>query len=289
MLKYYSYYSVGGYKDMYLGSSETAEERTYYLPLIDFWKEQVANGDKKNEKRLIESEKVKKIAILSADESFGLPEDAAPMFSHGAYKLIYKVADTGEGMFAIRDITCDTKDENGRSIPFLLAVVADTEADRNTLECIAAYAAMHLSSFCETLSHLFEYDPQFNGLAFRIGQMNKLMKKVKTERKSDVESIEGVVNLHKTAQGQVGLLLVPKGITPEKAAEEQNVGQKSGRILPIGSIVPLDNPEEARRLREMAVTIAQKKKRIRIALTIGGVGIALIALITWIIAERSRV
>lgn len=289
MLKYYSYYSVGGYKDMYLGSSETAEERTYYLPLIDFWKEQVANGDKKNEKRLIESEKVKKIAILSADESLGLPEEASSMFSHGAYKLIYKVADTGEGIFAIRDITCDTKDENGRSIPFLLAVVADTEADRNTLECIAAYAAMHLSSFCETLSHFFEYDPQFNGLAFRIGQMNELMNKAKAEGKGDVESIEGVVNLHETAQGQVGLLLVPKGITPEKAAEEQNAGQKSGRILPIGSIVPLDNPEEARRLREMAVTIAQKKKRIRIALTIGGVGIALIALITWIIAERSRV
>ncbi|MEY8486109.1 hypothetical protein [uncultured Parabacteroides sp.] len=289
MLKYYSYYSVGGYKDMYLGNSETSEERTYYLPLLDIWKEQVANGDKKNEIRLIESEKVKKIAILTADESFGLPEDAAPLFSHGAYKLIYKVANTGEGIFAIRDISCETKDENGRSIPFLLAVVADTKTDRNTLECIAAYAAMHLSSFCETLSYLFEYDPKFNGLAFRIDKMNELIKKAIAEGKGDVESIEGMINLHETAQGQVGLLLMPKGITPEKAAEEQNAGLKSKRIIPISSIVPLDNPEEARRLREMAETIAQKKRKIRMALTIGGVGIVLIALITWLIAERSRV
>ena len=34
MLKYYSYYSIGGYKDLYLGTSEMMEPFTYYLPLL---------------------------------------------------------------------------------------------------------------------------------------------------------------------------------------------------------------------------------------------------------------
>ena len=32
MIKYFAYYSVGGYKDMYLGNSELNEEYTYYSP-----------------------------------------------------------------------------------------------------------------------------------------------------------------------------------------------------------------------------------------------------------------
>ena len=34
MLRYYSYYSVGGYKDFILGTSEDKQEATYYLPLL---------------------------------------------------------------------------------------------------------------------------------------------------------------------------------------------------------------------------------------------------------------
>ena len=35
MIHYYTYYSVGGYKDMYLGSEASEVERAYYLPLLD--------------------------------------------------------------------------------------------------------------------------------------------------------------------------------------------------------------------------------------------------------------
>ena len=31
MLRYYSYYSVGGYKDFFLGDSDNKAENTYYI------------------------------------------------------------------------------------------------------------------------------------------------------------------------------------------------------------------------------------------------------------------
>ena len=34
MLRYYSYYSVGGYKDFILGTNQSGVEATYYLPLL---------------------------------------------------------------------------------------------------------------------------------------------------------------------------------------------------------------------------------------------------------------
>lgn len=37
MLRYYSYYSVGGYKDFYLGSNADQFEASYYLSLLPVW------------------------------------------------------------------------------------------------------------------------------------------------------------------------------------------------------------------------------------------------------------
>ena len=37
MLRYYSYYSVGGYKDFYLGSNADQFDASYYLSLLPVW------------------------------------------------------------------------------------------------------------------------------------------------------------------------------------------------------------------------------------------------------------
>lgn len=280
MLKYYSYFSVGGYKDMYLGNSGMTESDTYYLPLLDIWKEQVANGNNKNATRLTEAEKVKLIPILTADESYGLPDEAAPLFSHGAYKLLHKVASTSEGLFAIRDIPCAMKDDNGRSIPFLLVVVADTDSDRKQLECIAAYAASHLASFCSATSHFFGYDPKFNGVVFHLGRMNELMEKAAAESTGEVETVGGLLNLRDTAPGETGLLLMPDGISRERAVKEQKISLRKGRIIPVSSIIPIDDADAAKRIRTITATATRNRRIAQIAAG-AGISAVIIALIIW--------
>ena len=47
MLHFYTYYSVGGYKDMYLGNSGMTDvAQTYYLPLLPSMKQKADSGDK---------------------------------------------------------------------------------------------------------------------------------------------------------------------------------------------------------------------------------------------------
>ena len=43
MLSYYSYYSIGGYKDLFLGTNNNKEEATYYLPLLPVLEERAKN------------------------------------------------------------------------------------------------------------------------------------------------------------------------------------------------------------------------------------------------------
>ena len=83
MLKYYSYYNVGGYKDMFLGDSSMKSTETHYLPLLSIWKKKAASGDPEAEAKVKLNENLSKIQILSSKDNFGLPEEATLMFSHG--------------------------------------------------------------------------------------------------------------------------------------------------------------------------------------------------------------
>lgn len=160
MLKYYSYYNVGGYKDMFLGDSTMKDTETYYLPLLSIWKKKTAAGDAEAEAKVKLTESLPKIQLLSTKENFGLPEEATPMFSHGGYKVMYTLNAKGESIFAIRDVESDSKDESGRTIPFLLVIVGTTETDAKTLEKVSAYACSHMESFSNELADLFYYDAE---------------------------------------------------------------------------------------------------------------------------------
>ena len=54
MLRYYSYYSVGGYKDFILGTSEDKQEATYYLPLLPVLEERAKTDEDAAKQRLQE-------------------------------------------------------------------------------------------------------------------------------------------------------------------------------------------------------------------------------------------
>lgn len=243
MLKYYSYYNVGGYKDMFLGDSSMNVQETYYLPLLAIWKKKAASGDSDAESKVKSAESLEKIQLLSSKESFGLPKEAETMFSHGGYKVLYTVGTNGESIFAIRDIDSDSKDESGRTIPFLLIIVGTTDKDAKILERVATYASSHLESFSKELSKLFYYNADINGVVFKLSSINSIVKNISEDGNNNLLTIEGVQTIE-SKRGLVSLLVLPEGISKEMAISEQNLKGKSVHTVSISQILPLDNQKK---------------------------------------------
>lgn len=162
MLKYFSYYNVGGYKDMFLGDSTMTSESTFYLPLLPVWKKKAEAGDVSLAEKIESLEKLPKIKILTIDSNYGLSKSAFTLISHAGYKVYLSKLSSGESIFAIRDIDSNSKDESGRSIPFLLLVVGDTDSDRIVLEKMAAYAVSHIDEISKKIADLFSYNAKYN-------------------------------------------------------------------------------------------------------------------------------
>lgn len=243
MLKYYSYYNVGGYKDMFLGDSSMNVQETYYLPLLAIWKKKAASGDSDAESKVKSAESLEKIQLLSSKESFGLPKEAETMFSHGGYKVLYTVGTNGESIFAIRDIDSDSKDESGRTIPFLLIIVGTIDKDAKILERVATYASSHLESFSKELSKLFYYNADINGVVFKLSSINSIVKNISEDGNNNLLTIEGVQTIE-SKRGLVSLLVLPEGISKEMAISEQNLKGKSVQTVSISQILPLDNQKK---------------------------------------------
>jgi len=243
MLKYYSYYNIGGYKDMFLGDSSMNAKETYYLPLLAIWKKKAASGDTEAESKIKVVESLDKIQLLSSKDSLGLPQEAGPMFSHGGYKVMYAVGENGDSIFAIRELEGESKDESGRSTPFLLVVVGNSEKDAKILEKVAAYASSHLESFSKDLSDLFYYDAEKNGVAFKLSSMNAIVKRIADEWNNSLLTIDGVKTVQ-SKRGTVSLLVLPEGLSKDYALAEQGLKGVSVQSLPIEDILPLDNQKK---------------------------------------------
>lgn len=243
MLKYYSYYNVGGYKDMYLGDSSMKDNETYYLPLFSIWKKKSASGDTEAETKVKLTEELPKIQLLSTKENFGLPDEATPMFSHGGYKIINTVNKKGESIFAIRDIESSSKDESGRKIPFLMVIVGTSESDAIALEKVSAYASSHLESFGKELAELFYYDADKNGVVFKLSSINSMVKKIANKEDNCILTIDGVKTV-KAKPGTVSLLVLPEGLSKNYALAEQGIKSVPVQSISIEQILPLDNQKK---------------------------------------------
>lgn len=243
MLKYYSYYNVGGYKDMFLGDSSMNTKKTYYLPLLAIWKKKANSGDSEADNKVKSVEHLPKIQLLSSKDSFGLPKEAELMFSHGGYKIILTTGSKGESIFAIRDIESDTKDESGRTIPFLLTIVGTTSNDAKILEKVTAYASSHLDSFSKEVSSLFSYDAEINGVVFKLADMESIVRKISDDGNNSLLTINGV-KVIESKRGTVPLLVLPEGISKDMAMTEQGLKGKPVMSIPIEQILPLDNQKK---------------------------------------------
>lgn len=234
MLKYYSYYNVGGYKDMFLGDSTQSTEYSYYIPLLPIWKKRAESGDSSLTEKIESLEKLPKINILTKEISYGLPSAAKTLISHGGYRIYLSLCDTGESIFSIRDIKSNDIDESGRATPFLFMAVGTTDADRRVLEKLTAYAISHTKEFSSNIANCFQYDNKVNGLSFNLKALNNLIEKISNEHSNSFTTPSGKATVE-LKEGEASLLVLPEGIDKARAIKEQNLQGKKVKFVKISS------------------------------------------------------
>lgn len=243
MLSYYSYYSIGGYKDLLLGNSSNKEEATYYLPLLPVLEERAKN-DAETAKLVVELKSLPAIKQLSEGNSYGLPNSAKVLFSHAGYKLIYKHLEGDKYALALRDIPNKTKDESGRSIPFLFVIVGDANADVRTLDILATYMASNIKSVESQIGEFIYLDIDKNGLRFDIARFNDWILKIVTKNKSTtIATTNGGVEVH-AYRNRVAMLLLPDSIPLQKAIVEQKITSEDIVASKISEIISKDDPDK---------------------------------------------
>lgn len=243
MLKYYSYYNVGGYKDMFLGDSSMKADKTYFLPLLPVWKKKAQAGDKDMASRVQSLEHLPMIKIVTVDDNHGLPRSAKVLFSHGGYKVMLTASESGETIFAIRDIETSSKDESGRTIPFLLVITGSSDNEKKMLERVAAYASSHLETFSKKVSVLFSYDSNKNGISFDLAALTAYINKISQQSNNSLLTMRGEFVIEGN-KADVPLLIVPEGINKNLAIQEQGLSGKKVNTIDLLDIIPLDNHDK---------------------------------------------
>lgn len=180
MIRYYAYYSCGGYKDLYLGNSSLQIEYTYFLPLLATWQK---GAKPEHIEKLRQIEGLQKIEVISKDNSFDFPSQAKHLFSHGGYRVIYLTLSNGDTCLCVRDITNGAKDEEDRDIPFNILITASGEDDIKILDDFCLDSLKRQNGFYELMSPLFSYDPIINGIKFHLGELNSTLYDVSTSDK----------------------------------------------------------------------------------------------------------
>lgn len=257
MLRYYTYYSVGGYKDLILGTSESKQDATYYLPLLPVLEERAKEKNVDAEMEFERLNALPKIQQLSADKTYNLPVSARTLFSHGGYKLLYKHLEDDYYALALRDITNDSKDEYGRVIPFMFVIVGDTKEDAITLNRLATYFASNIKSVESFLMEVLYMDIDANGLKFELAKFSAWIKTVCANNPTAIlPTINGQLPIYAKAN-RVALLIIPKGLSEQKAISEQNLGNMEITSIREPEIISKENPE---RLVEQILSLAEELK-----------------------------
>lgn len=211
MIKYYAYYNHGGYKDFYLGSSEDTDFSRYFLPLLSVYENDVSMTEKVNEWK-----KLPTIINLSTETNeYNYPKQARVMMSHAGYKLQYRIIDN-RGVLALRDIG-GNKDSYGRSCPFVMMMVADTEEDKQALRKICSFAWKNTGKVEAILKNLFVNDFEVNGLRFDLGRLNDSVLQI-------ISSTEDLID-ENPHNRPVVFFIVPSDIRFVTAFEEQQISK----------------------------------------------------------------
>jgi len=212
MIKLYAFYSIGGYKDLYLGELKPDCSPTYFLPLLSIMKKR----NKEEEREVLDRfEALPKIERITSSNSCGFPQECTTLFSHGGYILLYKTLNDGRACLVLRDLTSSTKDEEGRGTPFNLLFVAEGENDCQQLDNVALFCFHNAAQLDSILSPTIVYDPKVNGTRADLPIIYDWIASCPTKRPL----------AHK--EGQYNYVMVGSPTTIKVFLKEQNVSQKS--------------------------------------------------------------
>ena len=209
---------------MYLGNSEMKENETYFFPLLPVWKKRANdNNDEDLFEKIKELESFPSIKILRNDDLYDFPMEANNVISHGAYKIIYYGLQSSEYILALRDIDSEEKDDVGRSIPFLIALVGEAE-DKVVLDKLCSYMVNNMDAVNGFMSHLFKYDWKKNGIYFRLHDFTQWINEVIETASDKIKTLkqEYVIDM----SDNKAFVLIPDGLNLELAKKEQALHDK---------------------------------------------------------------
>lgn len=272
MIRYYAYYSYGGFKDMLVGSQADTSVCNYYLPLVDSGIE--TDESKKNAPR---------IKIAGDKNADSLPSGIARLVSNGGYSIFFSRNFNGNSVLVVRDVTGSGKDENGRSIPFVVELVGDT-TDKETLASAASFFLRNEGESDKILGPLFHYDAELNGLCFENKKLTDWLDSLKgapttveTVDKSTIDLLhtKNPSFLCSTVINDTSNLLSRLGLQKDNVTEESIT-----RILPEN-----DNASRQKRIKDWTIYQNEIKKKRLIAYAIAG-GIAAIGIAAYFLFIR---
>lgn len=191
MIEYYSYYSIGGYKDFYLGNTNDEHEVVYYSPFLGFDKEGLEELDVKTKVQLSELSKKPLMEYLTKDSAKKLPPTAVRIEGRGGYKVLFCAVEGGYSI-VIREIENNVKDTYNRSIPFLLQFIGCDIVEMNSLN---DFICSHLAEFENVLRELFAYNADLNAWEFHLGALNGIVKDIiakKQETQKGLSNYRGI-------------------------------------------------------------------------------------------------
>lgn len=242
MLHFYTYYSIGGYKDMYLGNSGMTDvAQTYYLPLLPSMKQKANSGDKIMQEKVEKLEELAKIELLTKDSRYGLPVAADSLITHSGYKVIYMHLESDKHIVVLRDIQGKGKDENGRAIPFLLAIMCDAASDVPLLDRLATYLACNTQTAENKFVSFLHYDVNANGLCFELKAICEWITSLPEPTKIQM-SLTNKTSIC-GCRGKVAMVVA----TTEKnyLINELSIALPISLFLPIDSYLPIENSSKA--------------------------------------------
>lgn len=212
MIKYYAYYNYGGYKDLYLGSSDDTVECRYFLPMLSVY----MTDPLMREKVEVWKNLPAIISLSNQTEEYSYPSEARVMMSHAGYKLQYRLIGNYD-VCSLRDIA-GGKDTYGRSCPFVMMLVADTLEDKELLKILTHYIWCNTQEAENMLCTLFVNDFDVNGLRFDVKNLNDFVVRVASTHRESIED-----NQYKR---KVPFFIVSDGFSLRNAFEEQQISEK---------------------------------------------------------------
>lgn len=289
MIHFYTYYSVGGYKDMYLGNEQSEAERKYYLPLLPIMKRQaVEEMDAKLAAKVKHQEALAQIRILTQQENFGFPKVANTLITHGSYSLIFTHLEGEKYILVLRGIMGKDKDENGRSIPFLLSLMCDSEADLLRMTRLVGYIAMRTKTAKQEIAECLHYDPVENGLCFEQKLLRRWIDNITSGNVHDgIMLVSGHPLRISPKYGSIALMLLPRGVSKEYALGELALNKTVMNAFCENMILPADDQAEAiLRRKEWAEVEKRQQRRLWSLAAVTFVSIILISSLVYMCARH---